>query len=88
VDTHIEAGAEVPPYYDSLMAKVIAHGRDRTQALERLRAALARSRIEGVPSTLPLQEALARSPGFAAGGVTTDYFPRFLESSRASEHIG
>jgi acetyl-CoA carboxylase biotin carboxylase subunit len=88
VDTHIEAGAEVPPYYDSLMAKVIAHARNRTQALERLCAALARCRIEGVSSTLSLQEALTRSPGFAAGGVTTDYFPRFLENHRASEGIG
>jgi acetyl-CoA carboxylase biotin carboxylase subunit len=88
VDTHIEAGADVPPYYDSLIAKVIAHGRDRAQALERLCAALARSRIEGVSSTLSLQEALARSPGFAAGGVTTDYFPRFLEKRRAPERTG
>ena len=86
VDTHIESGADVPPYYDSLMAKVIAHGRDRTQALERLCAALARCRIEGVSSTLSLQEALARSPGFAAGGVTTDYFARFLDNHPAAEH--
>jgi acetyl-CoA carboxylase biotin carboxylase subunit len=65
---------------------VIAHGRDRTQALERLCAALARCRIEGVSSTLSLQEALARSPGFAAGGVTTDYFARFLDNHPAAEH--
>jgi acetyl-CoA carboxylase biotin carboxylase subunit len=88
VDTHIEPGAEVPPYYDSLMAKVIAHGRDRTQALERLSGALARCEIEGVSSTLSLQEALVGSPGFAAGGVTTDYFRRFLEDRPAAEHIG
>jgi acetyl-CoA carboxylase biotin carboxylase subunit len=85
VDTHIEAGAEVPPYYDSLMAKVIAHGRDRTQALERLCGALARCDIEGVSSTLRLQAALLRGPGFAAGGVTTDYFPRFLENRSVPE---
>jgi acetyl-CoA carboxylase biotin carboxylase subunit len=87
VDTHIQAGAEVPPYYDSLMAKVIAHGRDRPQALERLCAALARCDIEGVSSTLRLQAALLRGPGFAAGGVTTDYFQRFLENRSAPEAV-
>jgi acetyl-CoA carboxylase biotin carboxylase subunit len=87
VDTHIEAGAEVPPYYDSLMAKVIAHGRDRTQALERLSGALARCEIEGVSNTLSLQRAMVRSAEFTAGGVTTDYFRRFLENHPASERI-
>ncbi len=88
VDTHIESGAEVPPYYDSLMAKVIAHGRDRAQALERLSGALGRCEIEGVSSTLPLQRAMVRSPEFGAGGVTTDYFQRFLENHAAAERIG
>jgi acetyl-CoA carboxylase biotin carboxylase subunit len=87
VDTHIEAGAEVPPYYDSLMAKVIAHGRNRTHALERLSGALERCEIAGVSSTLPLHRALVRSPEFAGGGVTTDYFPRFLDAHPAPERI-
>jgi acetyl-CoA carboxylase biotin carboxylase subunit len=88
VDTHIEPGADVPPYYDSLLAKVIAHGGDRPQALERLCGALARCEISGVSSTLPLQEALLRSPGFTAGGVTTDFFRHFLENRPAAEYIG
>jgi acetyl-CoA carboxylase biotin carboxylase subunit len=87
IDTHIESGAEVPPYYDSLLAKVIAHGRDRTDALEHLYGALARCAIEGVCSTLPLQRALVRSPDFTAGGVTTDYFRKFLENRPAAERI-
>jgi acetyl-CoA carboxylase biotin carboxylase subunit len=87
IDTHIEPGAEVPPYYDSLMAKVIAHGSDRTQALERLSGALSSCAIEGVSSTLPLQRALVRSPGFTAGGVTTDYYAQFLENRPAAERI-
>jgi acetyl-CoA carboxylase biotin carboxylase subunit len=88
VDTHIESGADVPPYYDSLMAKVIAQGSDRSQALGRLRGALERSQICGVTSTLELQAALLRSPGFVAGGPTTDYFRSFLDSHRAAELVG
>ena len=47
VDTHVQAGTRVPPYYDSLLAKLIVHGRDRTEALERLRSALDRLSITG-----------------------------------------
>jgi acetyl-CoA carboxylase biotin carboxylase subunit len=88
VDTHIEPGAEVPPYYDSLMAKVIAHGRDRAQALERLCGALARCELEGVCSTLPLQQLLVGSAEFAAGGVNTEYFNRVIEHRVAAEPRG
>jgi acetyl-CoA carboxylase biotin carboxylase subunit len=87
VDTHIESGADVPPYYDSLMAKIIAHGSDRPQALARLCGALERSQICGMSSTLQLQAALLRSPGFVAGGPTTDYFRTFLDSHRSAEHV-
>jgi acetyl-CoA carboxylase biotin carboxylase subunit len=88
VDTHIESGANVPPYYDSLMAKIIAHGRDRPEALERLCAALGRSEIDGVNSTLRLQSELLRSAGFVAGGPTTDYFRTFLDRHRSAGHAG
>jgi acetyl-CoA carboxylase biotin carboxylase subunit len=54
VDTHVESGTTVPPFYDSLLGKIIAHGRDRAQALARLRAAVAMTRIDGVASNLAL----------------------------------
>jgi acetyl-CoA carboxylase biotin carboxylase subunit len=79
VDTHIQAGAEIPPYYDSLMAKLIVHGRDREQALTRLSAALQCCRIDGVRSTLPMHVALAQQQDFARGGMTTSYFQHFLD---------
>jgi acetyl-CoA carboxylase biotin carboxylase subunit len=83
VDTHIEAGVEIPPYYDSLMAKLIAFGRDRPQALERLVAALRDCDIRGVESTLPMHLELLQTPEFEVGAVTTAYFPQFLASHAA-----
>jgi acetyl-CoA carboxylase biotin carboxylase subunit len=78
VDTHIVGGAKVPPYYDSLMAKVIAHGPDRSTALARLRAALAQTRIEGVCSNIAFQTAILADPEFQAGGVDTGYLSRLM----------
>ena len=81
VDTHLQAGAAVPAGYDSLLAKVIASGRDRAEALDRLRRALARCEIAGVATTIPLHAALTAQPEFARGGVDTGYLARFLEGN-------
>jgi acetyl-CoA carboxylase biotin carboxylase subunit len=79
VDTHIESGARVPPFYDSLLGKIIAHGRDRSQALARLRAAVAVTRIEGVASNLGLHAEVLADPEFVSGGVDTNYLARLLD---------
>ena len=79
VDTHIQAGAAVPPWYDSLLAKLIVSGRDRAEALARLRGALARCEIGGVATTIPMHAELAAQPEFARGGVDTGWLARFLE---------
>ena len=79
VDTHIQAGSAVPPQYDSLLAKLVASGASRAEALDRLRGALARCEIGGVATTLPVHAALADDDEFAAGGVGTDYLARWLE---------
>ena len=76
VDTHIVSGASVPPYYDSLLAKIIAHGPDRRTALARLKDALAASRIVGVATNIAFQRAVLNEPEFAAGGVDTSYLVR------------
>ncbi len=78
VDTHVQAGAPVPPWYDSLLAKLIVSGRDRAEALARLRAALARCEIGGVTTTLAMHAELAAQDGFARGGVDTSYLEEFL----------
>jgi acetyl-CoA carboxylase biotin carboxylase subunit len=84
VDTHIQAGTDVPPYYDSLMAKLIIHDRDRPAALARLSDALRRCDIQGVSSTLAMHAELVQTPEFTAGGVTTAYFDRFLRAHAGS----
>jgi len=78
VDTHVQGGSVVPPYYDSLLAKLIVHGRDRDDALARARAALDLLRIDGVTTTVPVHQALLADAEFAAGGVDTAFFERFL----------
>ena len=83
VDTHIVSGSRVPPYYDSLMAKIIAHGRDRAEALGRLRKAIAETHIEGVKTNLAFHAEVLADAEFAAGGMGTGYLPRFFERKSA-----
>jgi acetyl-CoA carboxylase biotin carboxylase subunit len=80
VDTHVQAGSVVPPYYDSLLAKLIVHGTDRDDAVARALVALDLLRIEGVTTTVPVHQALLADPEFRAGGVDTSFFERFLDS--------
>ena len=75
VDTHVYAGYTVPPHYDSLLAKVIVHGRDRTEALARMGQALDSFILEGITTTIPFLARVIRHPAFVAGDVDT----RFLE---------
>jgi acetyl-CoA carboxylase biotin carboxylase subunit len=79
VDTHVAAGAAVPPFYDSLLAKVLAWGRDRGEALARMRRALVEMQVDGVPTTLPFHRMLLDDGRFAAGDVHT----RFVETELA-----
>jgi acetyl-CoA carboxylase biotin carboxylase subunit len=76
VDSHCLAGYTVPPYYDSLLAKVITHGADRAEALARMRRAMAEFVLEGIRTTIPLHARLLAHPRFAVG----DYSTTFLES--------
>jgi len=84
VDTHIVDGARIPPFYDSMIAKVIAHGPDRATALARLRTALADVRIAGVATNLAFQQAVLADPDFARGGVDTGFLARFLDGAKAA----
>ncbi|MGY1807981.1 acetyl/propionyl/methylcrotonyl-CoA carboxylase subunit alpha [Blastococcus sp. SYSU D00669] len=79
VDTHVQGGSVVPPFYDSLLAKLVVHGTDRADALARTRAALELLRIEGVTTTVPVHRALLDDDEFRAGGVDTGFFERFLQ---------
>jgi len=79
VDTHIVSGSRVPPYYDSLLAKIIVHGPDRPAALNLLRQAIAETHVEGVATNLPLHAEVLADAEFANGGVDTSFFTRFME---------
>lgn len=84
VDTHIEAGARIPPFYDSLMAKIIAHGADREEALERMWQAIASTRIGGITTNLTFHSTVLANREFQAGGVDTGFLARLLEHAPMS----
>jgi acetyl-CoA carboxylase biotin carboxylase subunit len=71
VDSHLMTGYVVPPFYDSLMAKVIVHGRDRAEAIERMRRALLETSIEGVKASTPFQLKVLSDPAFVEGRFTS-----------------
>ena len=83
VDTHIGSGSMVPPFYDSLMAKIIAHGSSRAEALARLRQALDETRIVGVFTNIAFHRRVLADPEFAAGGVDTAYLARLAQRDPA-----
>jgi len=76
VDTHIYAGYTVPPYYDSLIAKVIVHGTNRAEALARMHQALDGFIIEGVTTTIPFLTKVIEHPTFRDGKVDTTFVER------------
>ena len=74
VDTHVHDGAMLPPFYDSLIAKLIVRATDRPRALAALRSAASRTVIQPVPTTLPVHEFVLGHPDFARGAVPTTWF--------------
>ncbi len=81
VDSHVHSGAVVPPYYDSLIAKLIAWGTDRDEALARMRRALVELRVDGVETTASFIGRLLDSDEFRRGAVHTRFVERFIEES-------
>jgi acetyl-CoA carboxylase biotin carboxylase subunit len=80
VDTHIYAGYTVPPYYDSLIAKLLVSGRDRDEAIVRSRRALSMLLVEGIKTSVPLHLKILDSEDFLTGRVDTHFMERFLSS--------
>ena len=76
IDSHVYQGYDVPPYYDSLLAKIITFGRDRSQAIARMRRVLAEVTIEGLATTLPFHRILLENPDFVAGRFDTEFVAR------------
>ena len=80
VDTHCVPGTAIPPSYDSMIAKLITWGRDRPDALDRMRRALAELRVagRGISTTVPFHQSVIDHPAFRAGDVRTDFLARYL----------
>jgi acetyl-CoA carboxylase biotin carboxylase subunit len=85
VDTHIYAGYLVPPFYDSLLAKVIAHGKDRAEALTRMSQALESFIVEGVTTTIPFLRKVIHHPDFVSGEVDTKFLERETDLFKPAE---
>jgi len=78
IESHVYSGYKVPPYYDSMIGKVIAHGADRDTAIARMRSALAEFVIEGIKTNLPLHQEIFQHAAFQAGGTDIHYLEKRL----------
>jgi len=80
MDSALYSGYSIPPYYDSLIGKLIVHGRDRTEALARLRRALGELIVDGIDTTVPLFEALLNEPDIQNGEYNIHWLEKWLET--------
>ena len=78
VDTAAYADAVIPPYYDSLIAKLIVRGRDRAEAVARMRRALDMFVVEGIMTSIPLHRKILAEADFQAGKLDTHFLDRFM----------
>lgn len=83
VDSHAYGGYVIPPYYDSMIAKLIVSGKDRTQALTRMSRALSEFIITGIKTNIQFLQAVLQDPNFRRGVYTTSFVDQFLSGARA-----
>ncbi len=81
VDTAAYQDCVIPPYYDSLVAKLVTHGRDRAEAIDRMNRALGMFVVEGIHTSIPLQQKVMRDPDFRAGVFDTNFIKRYMQST-------
>ena len=77
VDTAAHAECTIPPHYDSMIAKIIVHGRDRQEAIARMKRTLEMSVVEGIRTSIPLHLKILNDPDFVAGRMSTHFMERF-----------
>ncbi|HEX2163116.1 MAG TPA: acetyl-CoA carboxylase biotin carboxylase subunit [Thermoanaerobaculia bacterium] len=88
LDTHAYEDYVIPPYYDSLVAKLIVHDKTREDAVARMARALDSFIVEGIDTTIPLHKAIARDPEFRAGRLSTRFMEGFVERRKAAAEGG
>ncbi len=82
MDTAAYQDCVIPPYYDSLVAKLITHGRDRAEAISRMNRALEMFVVEGIHTSIPMQQRILGDPDFLAGAFDTNFIKRFMPAER------
>jgi acetyl-CoA carboxylase biotin carboxylase subunit len=85
VDTFAHSECTIPPYYDSMIAKVIAHGRDRQEAIARMRRTLEMTVIEGIRTSIPLHRRILADADFTAGRLSTSFMERYAAEKRSGD---
>jgi acetyl-CoA carboxylase biotin carboxylase subunit len=85
VDTFAHSDCTIPPYYDSLIAKIIVHGRDRQEAIARMRRTLEMTVIEGIKTSIPLHLKILNDPDFIAARLTTSFMERYLPDKKSTD---
>ncbi len=84
IDTFAHSECTIPPYYDSLIAKIIVHGRDRQEAIARMRRTLEMTVIEGIKTSIPLHLKILAEPDFVAGRLSTAFMERYIVEKKPS----
>jgi acetyl-CoA carboxylase biotin carboxylase subunit len=79
VDTHIYPGCDIPPFYDSMIAKIISHGDNRTDAIQKMMRALDECIVEPLKTTVPFHKRILTNPNFLKGNIYTDFVQRIAE---------
>ena len=82
VDSAVYQGYKIPPYYDSLIGKLIVYGRDREECLMRLRRAIDEFVVDGIKTTLPLFQRLIREPDILAGNYDIHWLEQYLAKDK------
>ena len=84
VDTFAHEGCEISPYYDSLVAKLMTYGRDRREAIARMKRCLDVTVVEGIKTNIPLHKRILEDPDFVAGRIDTSFMNRFQPVKKAA----
>jgi len=87
VETLAHADCTISPYYDSMIAKIIVHGRDRPEAIARMRRALEMTVIEGIKTSIPLHLRILNDPDFVAGRLSTAFMEQFLARTKTASRL-
>jgi len=82
IDSHAYAGYTIPPHYDSLLGKLITHGKDRREAMDKMTRALGEYMVTGIKTTIPFQLAILQDPNFRRGVYSTNFIEQLLNGPR------